>query len=219
MNKDFEDTINELKSMVLSDGLVVYENDPDWEECINPPSYDNAALIYDLMTGQRTVGYVNLISHEVTDIVKNETDSGSWFAYQVEKYSNIYETICDIINYRNSIQIIPATFSEYGHSLTKAIITTFYPLTFTQQSEDNYTEQIQKCKEYYGSMLSCISFADKQLKKRLNLEESSEELPCIKELRESLNNALKIIYDKAIQYGTYFYVYHKTSINIANSKL
>lgn len=207
----------ENTDMTVKTGNEVHrfkKEDPEWQFCMNVPSYDDPNLVYYLMVGSFVEEYKALISHEVTRVIHEETITGTDSCRQLSEAYEIYYSICDILKTHCNIDDKEVSIFEKFYDLVHMVVRVFYKANFYNQSEAEVLEGRNRCQQIYDEMIDTLLSYKKRLKSLEGETKFDIQLQHIDELVVIFNLLVKRFYEKALEYGIYFRIFDRISHRI-----
>lgn len=209
------ETEKEDKEIFVKIGKVIYrfkKGDPEWEDWKNVPSYDNADMIYALMSGAYVVEYRRLIPDSIKGVIKEECAPSSNWSRQFNEACKIYNHMCLTLDSCASGEVgnREEVIFEKFYDLLYEVVVTFYRATFYNQQPQNLSSEIKHCEGKYNEFVDILHNYQKALETTKSNASPSCDIAVWKSvdrLIDIFNKLIKIFYERSLKYGTYFREY------------
>lgn len=201
MDKDNINKLDPDENIVVRMGGKVYiyeKGSPEWKDWESIPSYDDAEMVYSLMTGEYVDEFKARIPEYITNIIVEElhpaSESSKLLNEAYEIYNNLFSDSRD--GHADDVSGMGTLFENF-YDLVHNIVCTFYKVAFYSQSKEAYClDEIQCRKDYECMIRKLLCYKDKV--------SNDADRRNIDRLIFIFNEQIKLFYDRAIEYGTYF---------------
>lgn len=206
MDKDNINKLNPDENIVVRMGGKVYiyeKGSPEWKDWESIPSYDDAEMVYSLMTGEYVDEFKARIPEYITNIIVEEFHPASESSKLLNEAYEIYNNLLSASGYGHADDVSGmGTLFENFYDLVHNIVYTFYKVAFYSQSKEVYCQDEIQCQKDYECMIwKLLCYKDK-----VNSDADKQN---IDRLIYILNEQIKIFYGRAMEYGVYFRKYEK----------
>lgn len=206
MDKDNIDKLDPDENIVVRMGGKVYiyeKGSPEWKDWESIPSYDDAEMVYSLMTGEYVDEFKARIPEYITNIIVEELHPASEASKLLNEAYEIYNNLLSDSRDGHVDDVSGmGTLFENLYDLVHNIVCTFYKVALYSQSKEVYCQDEIQCQKDYECMIwKLLCYKDK-----VNSDVDKQN---IDRLIYILNEQIKIFYGRAMEYGVYFRKYEK----------
>lgn len=177
----------------------------DWQR---PNAYDNADFIYNLMTDGATPYYFKTYNPFIIKHIKNEFAPNTELSKKLDKYRNLYQSICDEYNHQTNFNLLGTLFESFYGYLYEAVMLT-YEAAFRNKEIDYFNKN-------YQSSLTELCYSIKLHEEFLSSHRTLMNLATLLDIVNAFREIIKVFTKKATEYGIYFRAYDK-GVLIQNS--
>lgn len=198
-----KDNINKLDpdNIVVRMGGKVYiyeKGSPEWKDWESIPSYDDVEMVYSLMTGEYVDEFKARIPEYITNIIVEEIHPASESSKLLNEAYEIYNNLLSASKDGNADDVLGmGTLFENFYDLVHNIVCTFYKVAFYSQSKEVYCLDEIQCQKDYECMIGKLFYYKDKISNDADRRN-------IDRLIFIFNEQIKLFYDRAIEYGTYF---------------
>lgn len=205
------------REVIVRIGKITYKfdkGDPEWQDWMHIPSFQDTDMVYALMTGAYVEEYKALIPNEIVSFIKEEVAPDTQWSKKLEEAYHIYNRIGDVLDTNTACgkEIREDGLFEKVYDILYDVVSIFYKISLYSGTEEEYSEEIHMCSQRYKNVMDMLRNYKKELmckKESISSSLFHEMLQSVDKLKDILKLLIRNFYELAIKYGTDFRNYDK----------